>query len=203
MRVSLIRHTEVQIEAGTCYGQLDVPLAENFEQASRRVQQHLVLPVDLIYSSPSTRCLALAKQLGSPVITDERLLEYHYGDFEGQRWQQLSTKSEFLHWCDYWQKVAPPRGETIDLLIARVNLFLMDLRQKNAKHVIVVTHHGVLRAVSLLVLNYHMAHFFTPKFDFGGILQLELGQNLSQDEIICGQPPFNNEDAIAKIRNTV
>ena len=41
MEVYLIRHTQVGIESGICYGQTDVPLADSFPLECKRVQEKL------------------------------------------------------------------------------------------------------------------------------------------------------------------
>jgi alpha-ribazole phosphatase len=96
MEFALIRHTRCDIPAGTCYGQLDVPLAST---AATDIDQTLarVPRVDLVFSSPSQRCQALAQALAHRdacnVRTRPDLRELSFGAWEGLRWSDILRAS--------------------------------------------------------------------------------------------------------------
>ena len=48
---------------------------------------------DVVFISPSKRCVELAKKLGHKTfITDENLLELNFGDWEGKEWDKIIQK---------------------------------------------------------------------------------------------------------------
>ncbi len=84
MKITLIRHTSVNVEPGICYGQSDVPLDESFSHTAEFIKHKLqVEKYDAIYCSPLSRCVKLAKYCGyeTPIL-DKRLLEINFGDWE-------------------------------------------------------------------------------------------------------------------------
>ena len=93
MNITLIRHTEVSIEKGICYGQSDIELANSFEKEKIVIQNKLKPDVfDITYSSPLKRCKKLAKALfaDKEIVYDNRLMELNFGDWEGKHWDDIS-----------------------------------------------------------------------------------------------------------------
>jgi alpha-ribazole phosphatase len=68
MKVTLIRHTSVDVPQGTCYGQTDVPVKSSFSEEAALVKSNLAtyLPFDKVYCSPLTRAVKLASYCGFP-----------------------------------------------------------------------------------------------------------------------------------------
>ncbi len=63
MDLHLIRHPEVAVAPGTCYGASDVPLAAPIEAAVAYLQP--LLPTDAaLFASPLARARLLAEALG-------------------------------------------------------------------------------------------------------------------------------------------
>ena len=58
----LIRHTTPRIASGLCYGQLDIDVADSFEEEARNVLRYLP-PLELIIASPLQRTYRLAEHL--------------------------------------------------------------------------------------------------------------------------------------------
>ena len=90
MDIYLIRHTSVDVPAGTCYGQTDVPLKPSFEAEAATVKKELDrYAFDAVYTSPLSRCTRLAAYCGYPeALRDDRLKEIHMGD-----WKFVDRKS--------------------------------------------------------------------------------------------------------------
>jgi len=62
MRLTLVRHTSLQIAPGVCYGQTDVDVAATFMQEVAKTQSKLSgLSFDAVFSSPLQRCMKLAQ----------------------------------------------------------------------------------------------------------------------------------------------
>ena len=57
MRVTLVRHTTVDVPRMICYGQTDVPLKESFEEEAKVVRGKInPKTYDHVYCSPLSRC---------------------------------------------------------------------------------------------------------------------------------------------------
>ena len=99
MEIYILRHTKVDVAAGICYGQTDVPLAVSFETELDAVRRKLPrLNGFTSYSSPLSRCRKLAERLYSnPVRLDQRLMEMHFGVWEQQCWNNIGDE-QFKAW---------------------------------------------------------------------------------------------------------
>jgi alpha-ribazole phosphatase len=171
MEIYLIRHTQVQAE-GICYGHSDVPLAETFEQEALAVQQKLGFTPGRIISSPASRCVALAQKLASqPVPTDERLREYHFGDWELQPWQAIPQQA-LAHWKANFVHLPPPNGESLRELYQRVTGFLHEQLATPDSPLSLVTHSVVIRCFWAMALEMPLQNIFKLPVDFGSITVL-------------------------------
>jgi alpha-ribazole phosphatase len=154
MEFALIRHTRCDIAAGTCYGQLDIPLAST---AAADIEQTLsrVPPVDLVFSSPSQRCQTLAQAIAHRdtcvVQTRPDLRELSFGAWEGVRWADILRASSDEWAMDTWHR-APPDGESESQLWHRVARATEEfLRLEGVNRIAVVSHGGPLRHLRCLL----------------------------------------------------
>lgn len=139
MRLHLIRHPRPLIEAGFCYGRLDVA-AEAPEAIAAHLRANLPLGLPL-WSSPLRRCLDLARLLHPEPLVDERLAEMDFGHWEGQPWDAI-PRGELDAWAADVAGYAPPGGESPRAVLARVQAFMANLAVEEA---VLVTHAGVIR----------------------------------------------------------
>ncbi len=144
MQVFLIRHPQPQVDAGICYGQLDLPaLAVDATAASLRPQ----LPSDLpVLSSPLQRCRALAEALHPTPRFDPALMEMHFGDWEGRRWDEIGREA-LDAWAANLLHHMPPGGESVAMLQARAVACVDRLALEGCAACVLVTHAGVMRAL--------------------------------------------------------
>lgn len=175
MDLYLIRHTRPQVEAGVCYGRLDLPLppggAEERNAVAARMPQ-----VDAVWTSPLARCRMLADAIrahtGVTLREDERLRELAFGAWEGRRWDSLD-RTETDRWAaDYWN-LAPPAGETYRELHERVRAALADIVLSSAQRVAIVTHAGPIRALLAHCLELEPSRYPGIALDYGGISLLQ------------------------------
>lgn len=159
MNLWLVRHAQVLLPPGICYGALDVAAEP---QATQECVQALakVLPVAAtVHSSPLQRCTLLADHLMAlrPDLTlqiDHRLQEMNFGDWEGRRWDMI-TQSQFDAWTrNFADHAVGGRGETVRTLMARVGQAFDELGSGNpavaSNDVVWITHAGIIRAAQLL-----------------------------------------------------
>ncbi|SEW39235.1 alpha-ribazole phosphatase [Chitinophaga sp. YR573] len=165
MEISFIRHIKPSIAAGICYGQLDVPVPDES-------YQHII-SADVVYSSPLVRCTALAKQLSPSPITDPRLMELHFGDWEGKKWDEID-EAALQVWGDDYINLSPPNGESLMELLERLRAFIDEVTSSSYKKIIIVTHAGIIRCAMHLFNNIPLHQIMMEKVDFGGIYTFKL-----------------------------
>lgn len=141
MRLHLIRHPKPSIEAGICYGRLDIPAKIETSLVERL---RASLPPDLpVWTSPLGRCRLLAERLHPRPIVDSRLTEIDFGHWEGQAWDAI-PRTELDAWAADVAGYAPPGGESPRALQHRALDFVGTLAVPEA---ILVTHGGVIRTL--------------------------------------------------------
>ncbi len=177
MRLTLIRHTALQVPAGVCYGQSDVDVAASFVDELDLLHRKLFEnEFDQVYSSPLQRCAKLAAALnkGVPAL-DARLSELDFGDWEMLAWDDI-PRDVFDVWAHNYAHIAPPNGETFSQMQARVLEFLAEVQSLHVGgNIAVVTHGGVIRALIAHVLNMPLKGLFRFHIDHGSVTQLEFG----------------------------
>jgi alpha-ribazole phosphatase len=175
LKLTLIRHTSLQIESGICYGQSDIDVAASFASELASTQIKLANGAfDAIYCSPLQRCVKLAEalNLGEP-INDERLMELNFGDWELSAWDDI-PRDIFDAWAHDYANKAPPNGETFSQLQQRGIHFLEEILAKHKnKNIVVITHGGMIRALLAHVLNMELKGLFRFTIDYGSVTQLD------------------------------
>ena len=155
MKLWLLRHAQVLVEAGTCYGSSDVDcdaLATN--AAAKNFAPHPSIGTTL-WTSPSGRACLLAQALSMmrPDLqgpsTDSRLQEMDFGQWEMHRWKSIPRAA-----IDLWAKEFPHHrfggNECVQDVLDRVADVLASACQLGIPEMVWVTHAGVIRAVQFL-----------------------------------------------------
>ena len=174
MKLTLIRHTSLQIASDICYGHSDIDVAASFASEAANTQSKLAeITFDAIYSSPLQRCvkLAVALNCGEPIL-DNRLMELNFGDWEMQAWDAI-PRDTFDGWAHDYANEAPPNGETFSQLQQRGLSFLEDVSQQYPEaNICVVTHGGMIRAMLAHALNMPLKGLFRFDIDYGSVTQI-------------------------------
>lgn len=177
MEVYVIRHTEVDVPAGTCYGQSEVPLRDSFQSEVTQLKSKLINEFDVVYSSPYSRCTLLAEELGFPdYIKDERLCELNFGDWEMMNWGDIDVK-EIQRWSEDIVGVSLPNGESLGDMFARVSNFMEELMKTNHKKVLIVSHGGVIRCLWGWILGFPLKNLFSVPVGFGEVFVFNVIDN--------------------------
>ena len=152
MKIYYTRHGQSRwnLERKLC-GRIDIGLTEKgLEQARELAEKASGLGIDLIISSPLKRARDTAeevsKKIGAPVITDERLLEMSYGNFEG-----TDFYGEAFRKVNNQIAMRFPGGESRLDAACRVYGFLDEIRAKYPDRTILLVAHG---GISKLVNAY-------------------------------------------------
>ena len=179
MRITFVRHTEVDVPAGVCYGQTDVPLKPSFPDEAHLVAANLMrLPseaggYDGVYSSPLSRCTRLASACGYPhAVTDNRLLEMDFGRWEMQRFDEI-VDPELQRWYDDWFATPAGGGESMAAQADRVKDFLTDCISRGKRDILIFTHAGVILCALMLAGKASLDNIFDHRPPYGGIIRMD------------------------------
>jgi alpha-ribazole phosphatase len=148
--IRVIRHGRVDAN-GRCYGRTDLPTIESAEHCARKVLNEDV-PQE-VWASPLMRCsetaVWLAQAWSVPLRVDERLQEASFGEWEGRSWDEIQIRDgkRLSAWMDAWQTTAPPGGESLAELEARVKSVWAEI----PSGALVVSHSGVIRALRVVL----------------------------------------------------
>ena len=172
MDLVLIRHPEVAIEAGVCYGQTDVPLRHDVRDLAGALtarMKALDVPacVDGWHASPLERCASLARVLSADAHIDARLMEMHFGAWEGRAWDTID-RALIDAWAADVEHACPHGGESLAQFAQRVIAwFDAACVDKNAVHA--VAHAGVVRVLAAHLLGIARESALQWPLDLGGL----------------------------------
>lgn len=173
MEVYLIRHTSPLLSKGLIYGRMEVPLMDTFPAESQQIIQQLPIDLEKIYSSPSVRCTQLAAEIAPVYVTDPALYELNFGDWEGKTWDTINRQQSDI-WMNDFVNLAPPNGETMLQMEARILAFWCNLLNQPYKQVAIITHAGVIRILLALQQSIPLQDAFTIPVGMGEVFQLSL-----------------------------
>lgn len=158
MNLYVVRHgqTDWNIQ-GLIQGSTDIELnSAGIEQAKQTAEILKDICFSTIYSSPLKRTIDTAKTINKyhniDIITDKRLIERNFGDFEGTQ-NLLKNISDYL---DVSLNLDTHNVESIKTLLKRVEKFLLDIYIKykdSDSNILVVTHGGVGIAITAVINN--------------------------------------------------
>ena len=183
MELHLIRHTPVELKNNICYGRIDVPLSNSFVSDCEIIKKKLSKNYDIVFISPSKRCVELAKKLGyKTFITDEKLLELNFGDWEGKEWDKINQK-QLNKWMKKFVNVAPPNGESFIDMFNRIQTFIENLRVEKYNKVLIITHSGVIRCFLAKILGFPLENSFKLPIGFNEHYVIKLSSDSTFDFI--------------------
>jgi alpha-ribazole phosphatase len=186
VKLTLVRHTSLQVPAGICYGQSDIDVAASFHDELNQLHPKLHGDaIHAIYASPLQRCSKLALSLGlGDVVHDERLKELHFGDWEMRAWDDI-PRDIFDDWAQNYAHMSPPNGETFSQLQQRGVAFLDEIKQAHAgEHVLAVTHGGMIRALIAHVLNMPLKGLFRFNVDYASVTRLDFAGDIPKIDFV-------------------
>ncbi len=176
-KVVLIRHGRTAWHAeGRYAGISDVPLDDvGLEQAERVADRMQAERIDVIYSSPLSRCLELAERVallhGLDVIVDERLREIDLGRWDGERVERIIERDGDL--IKRWTKdpmTEIPGGESLQSVQDRAMDWYREATALQADgRIIASSHGGPIRAILAAVIGLPLSNIFRLTVDLASI----------------------------------
>lgn len=175
MKLTIIRHTAVDVPAGVCYGFSDVPLRPTFKEEAALVKKQLEdKKFDQVYTSPLSRCTKLADFCGFPeAVRDDRIKELNFGDWEMKSWMEID-KAEATPWFADWLHTPAKNGESYLQMKIRVDAFLDDLKKSGMESACVFAHGGVVRLAHVYAGIYAIENSFEFQVEYGQVFDLSI-----------------------------
>lgn len=158
MKLWLLRHARVTLEAGLCYGVSDVPADPALTRQAAETAAGL-LPLGLpVRVSGLGRAQQLAQALCQlrpdlpPPAIDPRLNEMDFGRWELQRWEAI-PRGAFDDWMADFAHHRFGGAESSQQIIERVADAIDHQRSQPESEAVWVTHAGVIRAAQFVVTH--------------------------------------------------
>lgn len=157
MNLYVVRHGQTSWNVqGLVQGLTDIELnSTGIEQANQVADQLKNIDFVAIYASPLKRTIETAKLINkyhnSNIITDNRIIERSFGNFEGTS----GLKNKFDYW-DYNLNLSDNNVEDVKSLLSRVKNFLLEIYEiyKNTDlNILLVTHGGTSIAINAVIDN--------------------------------------------------
>lgn len=143
--IHVVRHGRTEANAsGLLLGRADPELDQTGREQAKRIAASIPSGATVV-SSPLQRCQQTAAAISPDYVTDDRLLEMDYGEFDLTPVKDVPAEV----WAAWRSDVdfAPPGGESHAELGARVNEVLTELSsQAMDEDLVVVTHVSPIKA---------------------------------------------------------
>ena len=187
MEVYLIRHTEIVVDNGVCYGQSDVALKKPYLKRFAAISKQIKTEHPVIYSSSLKRCEILSYYLHrhkkglQTVKFDDRLKELNFGQWELKKWDNIDIELLNDWMLDFVTQTAPS-GESFNQLYKRVNDFIeMTLLKEMVKEpVIIVTHAGVIRCFLCRAQHIPLKDAFNLEVQYGSVFKIRIDKKTNK-----------------------
>lgn len=178
MRVTLLRHAEVEERYKNCYnGHIDIGLSENGYLQARELAKELdTLKFDAVFCSDLKRAketLQHSLHVENAIYTD-KLREKSWGKHEGLSFDEIIAQGE-IEYIDFLQWVQALDGECHKEYEKRVEEFFLEfLPSLKKEDILVVTHAGVIRVLLSIINKIELAEAFAIKVENGSITRVEI-----------------------------
>ena len=165
MKLYVIRHGRTSWnEKGLMQGRVNIKLSETGKKEAK----------DICISSPLKRTLETASIVTDnkyKIITDELLIERNLGEFEGKKYAEY----EKLKFWDYKLNNDSYGVEPVKDILKRTSSFLNNLKEKDYKTVLIVSHAATIRAINYNIIGYDSnTDFLEFKPTHGEIYEYEI-----------------------------
>lgn len=191
--IDVIRHGEpVGGRRYRGYG-VDDPLTETGWQQMRAAVpkapkwQHIV-------TSPLKRCLEFSQELASDLnisfSIEDNVKEIGFGDWEGKTPEEIQANDNEALNHFYADPVnnRPDGAEPLDTFSLRVwNAYQTIIEQHQDKHILIVAHAGVARAITANILKMSLDNVYSRlKIDYGAIISSSIDEGFPAKLLIHG-----------------
>jgi alpha-ribazole phosphatase len=192
VRLMVARHGQTSFNVeGRFTGQLDIPLDERgLRQAEALGQRLRETRLDAVVSSDLQRARATAQAIarhhGLPVEEDADLREIAFGAWEGHTYTEVVARDRALvaRWEADPTRDAPPGGETVTELHARVVRALDRWRGRHPQGTVLwAVHGGVIEVLLCHVLKVALSRRWEFRHENASVTELEV--NTQDARVLC------------------
>jgi probable phosphoglycerate mutase len=171
-RLVLLRHGETEWSRdGRHTGRTDVPLTTVGERDARQLAPRLAgFDLRLVLCSPLSRARRTAELAGLDPVTDDDLMEWDYGGYEGRTTSEIREDLGDPGWTVFGDGVVPGAtpGETVEEVAARASRVLSRVSEPLRRGDVALVAHGHL-------LRILTATYLRQEARFGAQLLLDAG----------------------------
>lgn len=169
MNIYLIRHGETDWnKQGKIQGYIDIPLNQQGRLQAKILASKLKeISIDRIYTSDLLRASQTAeiinKSMKSHLISEERLRERNYGEWQKLSWSEVHSQNPDLkeEWKTNPVHSKPPKGESLQDLYERVNNFLSEILKTEMNNILIVAHNSPLKILISIAQGITLKEFHT------------------------------------------
>lgn len=188
MKITLVRHAEVQEAYHGCYnGHIDIALSQKGEAQAKALALSFALKdFDAVFSSDLKRCkeTLYAFSLNVTPVYTQALREKSWGRHEGMNFEQIIAGETFSY-EGFEQWISALDGEAYSEYIERIRAFFYDyLPRQPFENVLVMTHAGVIRVLMHIVQKISLEEAFSRSFGYAEAISLDT-QNWELKETVC------------------
>lgn len=176
MKLYVIRHGRTSWnEKGLMQGRVNIKLSETGKKDAKDIREKLKnISFDICISSPLKRTLETASIVTDnkyKIITDELLIERNLGEFERKKYAEY----EKLNYWDYKLNNDSYGVEPVKDILKRTSSFLNNLKEKDYKTVLIVSHAATIRTINYNIIGYDSnTDFLEFKPTHGEIYEYEI-----------------------------
>lgn len=178
--LAMLRHAETQwTRDGRIQGRTDISLSPEGKDKLRALAVPREWRNAKVVSSPLRRCLETATVLGlTRVVSDARLAEMSWGDWEGRRIEDLraelgdAMQANEARGLDF----TPPGGESPRMVFERVRGLLAEIAAAG-QPTLAIAHRGVIRAIFANACGWEMRGRAPQKLDWKSVHVFRLAQD--------------------------
>ncbi|MDF1762099.1 MAG: histidine phosphatase family protein [Oleibacter sp.] len=194
--IDIIRHGEPE-GGNVLRGTTDHALTQlGHRQFSARLARH-DKSWEQVITSPLQRCYVSAKGVADvmqlPLTVDKLWAEIDYGQWENRPMSELMDESS-ENFQSLWHdplNFQAPGGESVAALNERVSYAWQELLQLPARHMLLVTHGGVMRILMYQLLRLDPKAMTQMSIPFAGLLRVKVNLNHPELSSLClldGEP---------------
>lgn len=180
--ILLIRHAAHQHLGRVLSGRAgDVPLSQaGLERASVLARGLAGECIDAVHTSPLRRARETAQAFSAegvaPPEVSEALNEIDFGKWTGKPFAELGNDPHWQEWNTHRSRTAPPGGEPMAAVQARVLAYLRQIaRHSSGSVVAMVSHADVIRAAVAGILGLSLDRILSFDIDPASVTRIEAG----------------------------
>lgn len=193
-----VRHGQTEWNAEQrMQGQANSPLTPTGRKHARQSGQFLAqFPIDFMYVSPLGRVQqtlsCVQEYVDAPWENDERLREWHCGEWSGHLYKDLRHKwpEDWAKWQKDRYRMRPPGGENYPDMFARVAPFIEGLGATKGEHIAILSHGMIGRIMISSLMGLQPGQTMRMRQANNVVIRLQIDAGkVEADHFVAGKGP--------------